>query len=153
MKGCDKWTEVLIRGNTEYSLNYYGNAILLFQQALDLARFKFNLTAKLSYDRAISQVVICHFSLADCYIAIDQIERAADFYILAQKFLLQIPENSTIEVNIVNNATQHAVHHVNDMWLEFIRKYRENISYDHLKQFYKQNTLLHSQKEKLCIYH
>ncbi|MDC0598217.1 hypothetical protein OAP18_00030 [Gammaproteobacteria bacterium] len=149
----DRWKEVVTRGNTEYSLKYFGNAILLYNQALDIARHEFQNTAEHSYDLAISKVMIAHMSLADSYLAIGNIERAGDFYSGAQEFLLDHLEGESSAKHEKIRALNHANSHLNSLWLDYVKKHRDNISYARLVDFHKKSIVLGNLEMMHCTFH
>lgn len=148
----DKWQECTTRAITEFRLRYYGNSILLHQQALDIARYEFPRQAKASAERAISKVVISCFNIADCYIALDEIDRAGDFYLSAQHFLLEAGGEMGAEDELAG-ATGHALGHINMMWADFLKKYRDRIVNDKLMQYHENLQLLTNRELTLSVCH
>jgi tetratricopeptide (TPR) repeat protein len=137
-QGClNRWKCAIARGNTEFGLRYFGNAILMYQQALDIARFDFPDTARRSIDEAIAKVVITHFNLADCYIALEEIERAADLYLDAQNFLLNLQAPTYLSQDEFRQALMHAASHGNFLWMEFVKKYRGQLDQDQLLRYHR----------------
>lgn len=136
-QGCrNRWKCAIARGNTEFNLRYFGNAILMYHQALDIARFEFDDTARRSVDEAIAKVVITHFNLADCYIALEEIERAADLYLDAQSFLLNLQSPEHIPQSEFRQALMHAASHGNFLWMEFVKKHRGDLDQDQLLRYH-----------------
>lgn len=148
----DKWQECISRGNTEFSLNYFGNAILMYNKALEDARFQFEATARHSHERAISKVVICYFSLADCYIKLNQIVRASDFYAQAQSFLLSVNASKEQKPDNLQNAIDHAGSHINTLWSDFLKKYRDQVSYKRILRHHQASLSLKNEPLN-AIYH
>lgn len=133
----EKWQEATTRGNTEFTLKYFGNAILLYNEARDIARHQFSENARVSCGRAISQVVITHFNLADCYIALNQYDRASEFYYQAQQFLLNIGSDEVENTDELYAAIDHAMGHVNSVWQQFLQQCQQHVSYDLQIRFYQ----------------
>lgn len=148
----DKWQECTTRAITEFRLNYYGNSILLHQQALDVARYEFPEQARASAERAISKVVISCFNIADCYIALDEIDRAGDFYLAAQHFLMEAG-NQLENHDELAGATCHALNHINMMWADFLKKYRNRIVSDKLMEYHQNLQLLMNKELNLSVCH
>ena len=136
----DKWQQYTLRGNTEYKLKCYRDAILLHNRALDCARLQFERTAAASVERAVSQVVISHFSLADCYTALKEIDRASEFYLWAQGFLLELRGQQHSDRLLA--SINHALSHTDQLWREFLGKYREQIPYHRMLQYHEASRLL-----------
>jgi|SRR5690606_13749461 len=131
----DSWQQSTLRADTEYRLRFYGNAILLHNQALDWARCAFEATVTRNPDLAISRIIISHFHLAECYLALDEIARAGDFYLQAQSFLLDLLREQRHPALL--EAAQHALGHVDGQWLGYLKKHREALPYQRLLQYHE----------------
>lgn len=123
----DIWHQCTLRANTEFQLACYGNAILLHNQALDHARHQFA-TPACCIDHALARVLISNFSLADCYAALGEIERAADCYLAAQRFLGSAQE-ALADMADATQAVQQANAHLHALWLDFVRAHQDTIPY------------------------
>jgi tetratricopeptide (TPR) repeat protein len=137
----DIWHQYTARANTEYQLSFYGNAILMHNQALDFARHHFADHLKACVHHAIARVLISHFSLADCYYAIAEFERAADCYLDAQRFLLRChAELPCTEITV--HAIQHAVSHLHALWCELLRQHQTEVCYTKQVKYYQSSNVL-----------
>lgn len=120
----DSWHQYTSRGNTEYQLACYGNAILMHNQALDHARHQFLASDNCCFGQALSKVLISHFSLADCYRALQQPARAATCYLEALRFL----RRATNDLPPVEGALESVLQagtHLHTLWCEFVREFPE----------------------------
>jgi hypothetical protein len=120
----DTWHQYTCRGNTEYQLACYGNAILMHNQALDHARHQFMACAHCCFGHALSKVLISHFSLADCYRALEQPERAATLYLDALGFLCHAARELPA-LNGALDAVLQAGTHLHTLWCEFVKEFPE----------------------------
>jgi tetratricopeptide (TPR) repeat protein len=120
----DSWHQYTCRGNTEYQLACYGDAILLHNQALDHARHQFTSSAPCCFGHVLSQVLISHFSLADCYRALAQPNRAAACYQDALRFLRRATQQLPA-VEGALDAVLQAGTHLHTLWCEFVQEFPE----------------------------
>lgn len=126
----DTWQQYTLRANTEFKLACYGNAILMHNQALDYARHHFCAAGEgCCFGHAVARVMISNFSLADCYTALGEYRRAADCYLEAQRFLLDLPCLGD-GVGDAGEALLHAQSHLHTLWCEFLGKHADRVPYD-----------------------
>lgn len=149
----DKWQEFISRGNTEFSLQYFGNAILMYHNALEDARFRVKSLALTSHDKAISKVVISFFSLANCYIKLNEIDRACDYYIQAQKFLIRLGQENVDKSGDLVAAITHADLHLDSVWTDFIKNHHDHVAYDRMLQFHKSSLRLKNEASNRMLHH
>lgn len=123
----NKWKQSIMRGDTEYRLRCFGSAILMYNQALDQALYEFQDVFEQSRDRAVSQVVLSHLSLAACYVAVEELERASDCYIQALGFLEQLLGHAERGDETLFGTVLRAVSHVNSVWQDFVRQHRTRL--------------------------
>ncbi|MDT8399348.1 MAG: hypothetical protein RQ899_12100 [Pseudomonadales bacterium] len=123
----------------------------MHNQALDAARLNFERAAWDSPERAISKVVISHFNLADCYLALDQIDRAGEFYLNAQNFLLGLMDSA--EAERILEAINHALFHVNHIWMELIKQHRDRVSYQRMVEYHEKSRMLSGLEARHAIVH
>lgn len=124
----DIWRQYTLRANTEFKLACYGNAILMHNQALDHARHQLANQLEYTGHCALDKVMISHFNLADCYLALREYQRSADCYLMAQDFLLssrdRLPANETGEKALRQGLTQLHI-----LWNDFIAEHADAIPY------------------------
>jgi len=118
----DVWHQYTCRGNTEYQLACYGNAILMHNQALDHARHQFAMLGDTSFGQTLSKVLISHFSLADCYRALEQPPRAASCYLEALRFLRSAAEELPATQGALEAVLQAGTH-LHTLWCEFAHEF------------------------------
>ena len=120
----DTWHQSTRRGNTEYELACYGDAIVFHNQALDHARHQFTVCGHCCFGQALSKVLISYFSLADCYRALHQSSRAGRCYIDALKFLQCASQQLPPAEGALESVLQ-AGSHLHTLWCEFVRECSE----------------------------
>jgi tetratricopeptide (TPR) repeat protein len=125
-KVSDAWQQYTLRGNTEYQLACYDDAIRMHNQALDYARNDFPHRVRFCVDHAIARVLISHFSLADCHSALAEYDSAAECYLQAQRFLLQCSRDMA-RGERQQQALEHACLHLCALWSEFARLHDHEI--------------------------
>lgn len=118
----DVWHQYTCRGNTEYQLACYGNAIQLHNQALDHARHQFVMQDDTHFGQTLSKVLISHFSLADCYRALEQSRRAASCYLEALRFLRAAAQELPATQGALDAVLQAGTH-LHTLWCEFVQEF------------------------------
>lgn len=126
---ADSWHQHTLRGNTEFQLACYDDALRLHRCALDHAVEDFPVRVNFCVDHAIARVLISHFSMADCHRALADYERAAQNYIDAQRFLLRC-ERELDHAPRTRNAIAHGNLHLQQLWCEFVKAHDEAIPHD-----------------------
>jgi tetratricopeptide (TPR) repeat protein len=148
----DTWQQFTLRANTEYQLAYYGNAILMHNQALDHARHAFAANARTCLEHAIARVLISNFNLADCYTALGEISRAADCYLAAQHFLLNAGRQLCID-DESRHALEHANAHLVALWANFVKLYLDDIPYARQVDWHHGNCELRATADQAVVRH
>lgn len=123
----DTWQQYTLRANTEFQLACYGNAILMHNQALDFAQHHFHsIREGCCFGHAVSRVMISNFSLADCYTALGEYKRAADCYLAAQRFLLDLQCDYSEDTDELG-ALLHAQSHLHALWCELLGHHGDDV--------------------------
>ena len=138
----DVWHQYTCRGNTVYQLGGYGNAILMHNQALDHARHQFARQDDSVFGQILSKVLISHFSLADCYRALEQPRRAASCYLEALRFLRGAAQELPATQDSLDAVLQAGTH-LHTLWCEFAREFPnipDNIALEY-----------HAASQALCV--
>ena len=148
----DTWQQFTLRANTEYQLAFYGNAILMHNQALDYARHAFTTNARSCIEHAIARVLISNFNLADCYTALGQISRAADCYVSAQHFLLHTGRELCLDA-AAQHELEHANAHLVALWADFVKRYLDDIPYETQVTWHYGNCELKASAEQAAVRH
>lgn len=113
----DIWKQCTLRANTEFELSRFGNAILMHNQALDYAIHQLLTTQSNDKRHFLDKVLISYFSLADCYSSLGLIDRATDFYLQAQRFILNI-SSELCQCAQPTNEISDAANHLHILWLQ-----------------------------------
>lgn len=125
----DTWQQYTLRANTEFRLACYGNAILMHNQALDHARHAFREAPRCCLEHAVSRVLISHFNLADCYVALEDATRAAECYFAALRFLQQVQRHE-VRSEADMYAVLHGMGHLHQQWCELVRLHEAQLPYE-----------------------
>ena len=148
-----KWQQSICRGNTEFTLKFFGNAILLYNQALDQALHDFKSTSLKSPDQAISQVLIAQFNLADSYIALEEYDRACDYYIAALDYLIKISQFDLSPTDSYMSAVMHAFGHAKMLWADFLKKHGNKVNHSRLGEFHQAANILCNKEIQIAVRH
>lgn len=148
----DTWKQYTLRANTEYQLACYGNAILMHNQALDHARHHFGDEADNCLEQAIARVMISHFNLADCYMALEEYSRAADCYLAAQGFLVDVAQGS-VTVDSDQQALLHANGHLHTLWHKLVKDHGPALAWRHQLAYHERSRELLSAAEAGVVRH
>lgn len=148
----DTWQQYTLRAQTEFQLACYGNAILMHNQALDHARHAYQQEPACCLEHALSRVLISHFNLADCYVALGDAARAAECYLTAQRFLLQVQRTRVGSADDMN-AVLHGFGHLHQLWCALLREHPVALSYEQRATWHESSKLLLGSADALAVRH